>query len=72
MSASHHAGMRVKWNRGQGVGRGRIAACFDHQVEYRIEGMRVRRNGSPQNPACLIIMDAGGEVLKLGSELSPG
>ncbi|WP_257541925.1 DUF2945 domain-containing protein [Sphingobium sp. CFD-1] len=63
-------GMRVRWNWGQGVGRGRIAACFDHQVEYRIEGMQVRRNGSRHNPACLVITDTGSEVLKLWSELS--
>ncbi|WP_066514092.1 hypervirulence associated TUDOR domain-containing protein [Sphingobium cloacae] len=70
MSNGFHAGLRVRWNRGQSVGRGRIAACFDHQVEYMIEGTRVRRNGSPQDPACLVIRDAGGEVLKLRSELS--
>ncbi|SCW90149.1 hypothetical protein SAMN02927924_03857 [Sphingobium faniae] len=70
MSGDFHTGIRVRWNRGQGVARGRIAACFDDQVEQMIEGARVRRNASPQDPAFLIIMDAGGEVLKLRSELS--
>jgi hypothetical protein len=39
-------------------------------VERRIEGSLIRRNGSPQDPAYLIRADSGGEVLKLGSELS--
>lgn len=69
MSANLHKGMRVRWNWGQGVGRGRISECFDHQVEYMIEGVKIRRNGSRRDPACLIITDKGGEALKLRSEL---
>ena len=63
-------GMRVKWNWGQGVGRGRVAERFDGQVEKRIEGALIRRNGSARNPAYLVQTDSGSEVLKLASELS--
>lgn len=70
MTESFRRGARVKWNWGQGVGRGRIAERFDRQVECRVEGALVRRIGSPHNPAYLVRTDAGGEVLKLASELS--
>lgn len=70
MTESFRRGARVKWNWGQGVGRGRIAERFDRHVERRVEGALVRRNGSPRNPAYLVRTDAGGEVLKLASELS--
>lgn len=70
MTESFRRGARVKWNWGQGVGRGRVAERFDRQVERRIEGALVRRNGSRWDPAYLVQTDSGGEVLKLGSELS--
>ena len=70
MTESFRKGARVKWNWGQGVGRGRIAERFDRHVERTIEGALVRRNGSTSNPAYLVRTDSGSEVLKLGSELS--
>lgn len=70
MTESFHKGTRVKWNWGQGVGRGRVADRFERRVECNIEGAVVRRNGSPGNPAYLVEADNGGQVLKLGSELS--
>ena len=70
MTKTFRAGMRVRWNWGQGVGRGRICERFDRHVERTIEGSLIRRNGSPDNPAYLISADNGGQVLKLGSELS--
>lgn len=69
---SYRKGMRVKWNWGQGVGRGKIAERFDRHVERTIEGALVRRNGSSRNPAFLVETDGGGQVLKLASELSRG
>ncbi|MEC3949228.1 hypervirulence associated TUDOR domain-containing protein [Sphingobium sp. HWE2-09] len=70
MTETFRKGTRVKWNWGQGVGRGRIAERFDRHVERTIEGSRIRRNGSPRNPAYLIQSENGGEVLKLRSEIS--
>jgi len=72
MTDSFRKGKRVKWNWGQGVGRGRVAERFERHVERTIDGSKIRRNGSPDNPAYLIHVDNGGEVLKLGSELSAG
>ncbi|MEJ7933689.1 DUF2945 domain-containing protein [Sphingobium sp. AN558] len=71
MTGSFRKGTRVKWNWGQGVGRGRIAERFERHVERTIEGAMIRRNGSPSNPAFLVHTDKGDEVLKLASELSP-
>lgn len=70
MAGSFHKGARVKWNWGQGVGRGHVAERYDQQVERQIEGALIRRNGSSRDPAYLICADNGGEVLKLESELS--
>jgi len=63
-------GDHVHWSWGRGEGHGRITARFDHRVERVIKGSRIVRNGSPDNPAYLIEMVDGREVLKLGSELS--
>jgi hypothetical protein len=70
MADSLRKGSRVKWNWGQGVGRGMIAERFEQHVERTIEGALVRRNGSTDNPAFLVRTDKGDEVLKLASELS--
>ncbi|WP_176590913.1 DUF2945 domain-containing protein [Sphingobium sp. EM0848] len=70
MTDSFRKGERVRWNWGQGVGCGRIAERFESHVERTIEGTVIRRNGSNRNPAYLVTTDSGGEVLKLGSELS--
>lgn len=70
MTETFRKGTRVKWNWGQGVGRGRIAERFDRHVERTIEGSCIRRNGSSRDPAFLITSDNGSEVLKLRSELS--
>ena len=70
MSEAFRMGMRVKWNWGQGVGRGRVAERFDRHVEKTIEGALIRRNGTAKNPAYLVQTDSGSEVLKLASELS--
>lgn len=62
----------VHWTWGRGEAHGRIAECFDTRVERIIKGARIVRNGSAANPAYLIEMIDGREVLKLGSELSGG
>ena len=72
MAKTFHNGSRVRWNWGQGVGRGHVAERFDRPVERTIEGALVRRNGSPHNPAYLIQTDNGANVLKLASEISAG
>jgi hypothetical protein len=72
MTERFRKGSRVKWNWGQGVGRGQIAERFDRHVERTIDGARISRNGSQRDPAFLVKTDKGSEVLKLASELSAG
>ena len=67
-----HIDAHVHWTWGRGEAHGRIAERFEQRVERVIKGARIVRNGSPANPAYLIEMIDGREVLKLGSELSGG
>ncbi len=69
-SQSFKPGQRVRWNWGTGTGHGKIAERFERHVERTIEGAKISRNGSAENPAYLITLDDGGKVLKLGSELT--
>lgn len=69
MIGTFQKGMRVRWNWGQGVGRGRITERFEGRVERLIDGMPVMRMGTSRNPAYLINAETGGIVLKLASEL---
>ncbi|MBW8295494.1 DUF2945 domain-containing protein [Sphingopyxis sp.] len=62
----------VHWTWGRGEAHGRITERFETRVERLIKGARIVRNGSAANPAYLIEMIDGREVLKLGSELSGG
>jgi hypothetical protein len=62
-------GQRVRWNWGTGVAYGKIVERFDRHVERTINGAKVSRNGSADNPAYLVALEDGGEALKLGSEL---
>ena len=59
----------VEWNWGNGKGKGQISERFEREVERTIDGSKVKRDGSEDNPAYLIKQEDGGEVLKLGSEL---
>lgn len=70
MSKPFPTGSRVKWNRGQDICRGRIAERFESRVEWLADGAPISRNGSPRDPAFLILTDRGAQVLKLASELS--
>lgn len=61
---------RVTWAWGRGAGVGRVEAVFTERVERVIKGTRVVRNATPENPAYLLRLENGGEVLKAHSELS--
>lgn len=59
----------MKWSWGSGTAEGSIAERFERRVQRTIEGSKIVRNGSADNPAYLIEQEDGGKVLKLGSEL---
>ena len=69
MSDRFAKGAKVRWNWGASTATGKIAETFERRVSRTIKGKRIRRNGSAENPAYLIVQDDGGRVLKRGSEL---
>ncbi|GHF69345.1 DUF2945 domain-containing protein [Seohaeicola zhoushanensis] len=60
---------RVEWTWGRGTPSGRVTEILPERTIRIIKGSRIVRNGSPENPAVVIRMDDGGEVLKLASEV---
>jgi hypothetical protein len=72
MANAYRAGQKVHWNWGNGTAAGKVAQRFDRRVQRTIEGAKVVKNGTSDNPAYLIEQEDGGRVLKRGSELSAG
>ena len=68
--AFHRKGTTVSWTWGQGKGKGKIKECFKDTVHKTIEGSKITRHGTADDPAYYIEQEDGGHVLKLHSELS--
>lgn len=62
-------GMKVSWKFGTGIGTGVIKSMFTERVTMTIDGAEITRNGSEENPALLIEMEDGRQVMKLSSEV---
>ncbi len=62
-------GDKVRWHWGSGTATGTVQESFDRHVERKIKGSEITRNGSPENPALLIVQEDGDQVLKLTSEV---
>jgi hypothetical protein len=71
MSDRFRKGQSIMWRWGTGKGHGKIVEAFERRVQRTIEGARISRNGSHENPAYLIETTDGKRVLKRGSELQP-
>ena len=67
---SYSVGDKVKWNWGNGTGRGKITKKYTQKITRKISGSEITRNASEDEPAYLIEQDDGDEVLKSGSEIS--
>jgi hypothetical protein len=59
----------VKWNWGNGEGKGQIKERFEEKVTRKLQGSEITKDGDKDNPAYLIEQDDGDQVLKRGSEL---
>lgn len=70
MANSFSRGAKVSWHWGTGTGEGVVQERFERRVQRTIEGKRIVRNGTADNPAYLVETDEGARVLKRGSELS--
>lgn len=65
-------GAKVTWKWGAGTAHGTVAERFERRVSRTIEGKRITRAGTADNPAYLVTQEDGGRVLKRGSELDAG
>ncbi|GMM92637.1 DUF2945 domain-containing protein [Qipengyuania sp. MTN3-11] len=68
-SNSFQTNQHVKWNWGNGEGRGQIEERFEREVTRTLKGSEITKDGTEDNPAYLIKQDDGDKVLKHGSEL---
>lgn len=67
--SNYKEGTEVKWNWGNGEGKGVITERFEENITKTIKGTEVTRNASSSDPAYLIEQDDGDKVLKGHSEL---
>ncbi len=63
-------GQNIRWNWGQGTAEGHVVERFDRRVQRTIEGAKIVRRGTADNPAYLVATKAGKTALKRGSELT--
>ena len=63
-------GTTVTWKYGTGTATGKIEEVHKESVEKTIKGSAIHRNGTPDNPAFVIVQDNGDRVLKLKSEVT--
>lgn len=59
----------VEWEWGNGSATGKIRKKFTDEVEKTLQGSKVTRQASDDDPAYLIEQDDGSEVLKSHSEI---
>lgn len=69
MSNSFRTGQYVKWNWGNGEGKGQVEDRFEREVTRTLQGSEITKKGDSDNPAYLVKQDDGDRVLKRGSEL---
>lgn len=62
-------GDRVRWKWGSGHAEGSVVEVHPEEVERTIDGKKIKRNGTEDNPAVLIVQEDKQRVLKLVSEL---
>ncbi|QIQ85312.1 DUF2945 domain-containing protein [Erythrobacter sp.] len=69
MSNSFQTGQYVKWNWGNGEGKGQVEDRFEREVTRTLQGSEITKKGDSDNPAYLVKQEDGDRVLKRGSEL---
>jgi hypothetical protein len=67
---SFRVGTTVAWRRGTDVVEGTVRAVHPRPVVRRVNGVRVARVGTPEDPAYEIEQADGSQVLRLHSELA--
>lgn len=69
MTEGFKTGQAVTWRWGAGRAEGEIAEVHTSTVTRTIKGKRIRRKGSPEEPAYLVRQADGARALKSHSEL---
>ena len=69
MSNYFRKGHKVRWHWGAGTAHGHVVERFDRRIQRTIEGVKVVRRGTSENPAYLVQTEDGKTALKRGSEL---
>lgn len=69
MSEQIRTGTTVKWNWASGSATGSVKSVHHDRIERTIDGSKIVRNGSDDDPALEIEQEDGGLVLKLRSEV---
>lgn len=59
----------VSWKYGSGTATGKVVRRYIKPIELTLQGSKIRRNGTPDDPALLIQQENGARVLKLKSEV---
>ncbi|SNC66969.1 Protein of unknown function [Hymenobacter gelipurpurascens] len=62
-------GTKVSWKYGTGTATGKIEETHKESITRKLQGAEITRNGTPENPAFLIVQENGDRVLKLQSEV---
>ncbi|WP_420149497.1 DUF2945 domain-containing protein [Spirosoma sp.] len=62
-------GDEVQWNYGSGKGEGTVAEVHKDDVERTVQGAKVKRKGSPEEPA-LVIKQGSKKIIKSASEVT--
>lgn len=70
MSNHFRRKQKIVWKWGAHMARGHVIEGFERRVQRTIEGARIVRRGTSENPAYLVETDDGKQALKRGSELS--
>jgi hypothetical protein len=59
----------VAWQWANGIAEGEILEIHHERHEIDTKGKHIVRNGTPENPAIVILHTSGSMVLKLASEI---
>lgn len=62
-------GTQVSWKYGTGTAIGKIESVHKEPIKRTLKGSEIHRNGSPDDPALVIVQENGDKVLKLQSEV---
>ena len=62
-------GDHVAWKYANGIAEGKIESVHSEPTQIISKGKRIKRNGSRENPALIIVHKSGNDVLKLLSEV---